>query len=447
MSLFGRRWGVTFMMLLSLLLLYVPLNAQGEVTEKDFNSAPGRFNSIKAGDIDRDGRIELVYGDYDGYVTVLEYMRGDFFVDWTYEVGGDRVWGVALGDVNGDGEVEIVAGNGMGKIFVLSGKGPEELWRYEGDGRDAHGIVLHDFTGDGVVDIVVGTSYKNDDPNGMFYIIEYGKDKPFFRTEKDNSRWRGIDVGDVDGDGEDEIVVGCGAALGDVSGEGYIRVFNVTNNTYDPGNGTYGKPEWTSPDLGGCVQGLAVRDVDNDGIPNIVASAGYRYRDGWVYIFQYNVQNEDYEQLYKSGNMGPKPYGFMVEDVDNDDVYEIIVGNQPGYIYIIDGRTRKTEWKSKALGTDVFGITAIDIDSDPQLEIVAAQGGYRGKGDYTSSYSDPHIYIIDGKTHEIELILGEKDMVRFGLQIALLVLVILFLIEISVLTKLIRKKRRERREK
>ncbi len=409
-----------------------PINA--EVSGEDFNTAPGRYNSIKAGDIDGDGKIELVYGDYNGYVTVLEYVRGDFFLEYSLEVGGNRVWGIELGDVYGDDGVEIVVGNGMGKIFVFSGEDGKLLWKYEGSGRDAHGIALHDFTGDGKDDIVVGTAYKTDEPNGMFYVIECGTDKPFFMTAKANSRWRAIDVGDVDGDGIVEVVAGCGAALGDVAGEGYIRVYNVTNNSR-------GKPEWESDDLGGCVQGLAIRDVDNDGTPNIVLSNGYRYNDGWIYIFQYDPADGIYKKLYKSGNLGPKPFGFAVADVDDDDVEEIMVGNQPGYLYIIDGMTHDIEWKSPLLGTDVMGITAVDLDADPQLEIIAAQGGYQGKGDYTSGYTSPHIYVIDGKTHDIEIILGETDVFKLILQIILLVLVILFLVELSVLTKSIRKGR------
>jgi len=412
----------------------------GDVPAGDFNSAPGRFNSIKAADIDGDGKIEVVYGDYEGFVTVLEYSSGDLFLEWKYEVGGDRVWGLELGDVNGDGKTEIVAGNGMGKIFVLSGEGPDELWRYEGHGRDAHGLALYDFSGNGTEDICVGTAFKNDDPNGMLYVIRYGAEEPMFMTERDDSRWRGIDVGDVDGDGTAEIVVGSGSALGDVKGSGFIRIFNVSDNDYSPERDLYGKPEWTSPDLGGCVQGIAVEDVDNDGVPNIVASVGYRYNEGLAYIFQYGAG--EYSRLWKSDDLGAKPYGFLVADVDGDDVLEIVVGNQPGRIRIIDGRTRETEWTSSALGTDVMGLCAVDLDADPQLEIIAAQGGYQGKGDFTSGYTLPHLYVIDGKTHEIELVVGERDMTGFALQSILLVLIIFFLIEISVLGKLVKTKRR-----
>jgi hypothetical protein len=451
-------WAPITIMVLTLLFVVsltpVIPTTQAAVEAEYFRSSPGRYNSIQAQDIDKDGNIEVIYGDYDGWVTVLEFTKGDFFFEWEYEVGGNRVWGLEVGDVTGDGNVEIVAGNGMGKIFVFEVKGHGDynrIWSYQGDGRDAHGLLVHDFTGDGIEDIAVGTQYKNDDPNGMFYIMDSqnfisyyenlsaGNDpdepEPVFMTKKTDSRWRGIDVGDPDGDGQEEVAVGCGSALGDIAGEGYLRVYDVNpENHSDPLKAT---PEWESEDLGGCVQGVAIVDIDNDDEPEIVCSVGYRYRDGWIYIFEYDGDG-GWDEDYKSDNVGPKPFGFLVEDVDNDDVKEIITGNQPGYLYIIDGMTHGIEWKSNLLGTDVMGIAAIDLDEDPAMEIIAAQGGYQGKGDYTSGYTTPHIYVIDGETHEIEFTLGEKDYVKWSMQLILLALIIIFLVEIGALTKIIK---------
>jgi hypothetical protein len=76
-----------------------------------------------------------------------------------------------------------------------------------------------------------------------------------------------------------------------------------------------------------------------------------------------------------------------------------------------------------------------DIDRDGQMEIVASQGGYQGKGDFTSGYSEPHVYIIDGKTREFEHVLGERDLLGTVLTAILLLLVVVALIEISILTK------------
>ena len=75
---------------------------------------------------------------------------------------------------------------------------------------------------------------------------------------------------------------------------------------------------------------------------------------------------------------------------------------------------------------------AYSIEVDPGTYNV-----YAFRDDYTSGYTSPHIYVIDGITHEIEYTLGEKDYVQFTLQIILLITIIIFLLEVSVLTKII----------
>jgi hypothetical protein len=144
----------------------------------------------------------------------------------------------------------------------------------------------------------------------------------------------------------------------------------------------------------------------------------------------YDKNKDDYVEFWKSSDIGPKPYGLAVADIDDDGNVEIVVGNQPGYIYVFEqqGNSIKEEWRSKLLGSDILGLELIDLDDDSQLEIIAAQGGYVGKGDYTSGYSEPHIFIIDGKTHEIEYTIGDTSWLSYGLPIIILVLVIIFLV-------------------
>jgi len=69
------------------------------------------------------------------------------------------------------------------------------------------------------------------------------------------------------------------------------------------------------------------------------------------------------------------------------------------------------------------------------VEIVAGQGGYQGKADFTSAYTDPHIIIIDGRTKAVEAMLGEPDYLELGLQAALLGLTILLLAGVSYYAK------------
>ncbi|MCK5252712.1 MAG: hypothetical protein KAQ96_07170, partial [Thermoplasmata archaeon] len=54
---------------------------------------------------------------------------------------------------------------------------------------------------------------------------------------------------------------------------------------------------------------------------------------------------------------------------------------------------------------------------------------------FTSGYSDPHIYVIDGETREFKYVLGERDLQGAILTGVLLLLVLVALIEVSILAK------------
>jgi hypothetical protein len=434
------------LMLVLISLQPMSMGASAKTIDSQYlGSSPGRYDSIKCGDIDDDGNIEMVFSNTEGALSIVEATGGTYMDEWQSDHHlGHRIWGLALGDVDGDDMMEIVIGGqagdgGEGLIMVLDAKTRKVEWKAQGevegpDGakvalvRDLHGIEIADPDMDGETEIVVGSGYKTDNPWGFVYIFN-GRDH---RLEAiigpQDSRIRGVEVADIDEDGKVEVVFGTGVALGEKPGEGYIRVYE-----YDAVSKGY-KLDWLSPDMNGDIQGLIVTDVDGDGRPEMVATAGYRYREGYVYVLRHLPSGaggvgrpDSYEIVWQSDDVGPKPFALAVGDIDGDGVQEIVTGNQPGYIWVFDGVSHKVEWKSELLGTDVFGLEIYDIDKDGQLEIIAAQGGYIGKADWTSGYSAPHIYIIDGSTHAIEASLGEPDYLQIGLQAAVIILILVTL--------------------
>ena len=59
-------------------LLVLP-NASALAIDAAFlGSAPGRFGSIRIGDVDQDGNKDVVFGNYEGYVDIVEWSGGDF---------------------------------------------------------------------------------------------------------------------------------------------------------------------------------------------------------------------------------------------------------------------------------------------------------------------------------------------------------------------------------
>lgn len=409
----------------------IPATSMGVVGPDELTSGIGRFSSIICTDIDDDERKEIIFGSYDGYVTSVEYITGDYQVDWTSERYGTRVWGITYGQFDDDEALELVIGDGDGEVRVLDGITKDEEWRSVTLDRDAHGLLLHDVDGDGNNELLVGTGFKTDQGWGQIYFFRPNSSEPY-RTlpETWNSRLRELDIADLDNDGEEELVVCSGAALGDVKGEGYFRVYDLDTL----------EVEFESQDLQGCMEGLKVRDLDDDGTPEIILSNGYRYREGWCFIFRWD--GTTYQQVWKSENIGPKVYGMDIEDIDNDGTLEIVLSNMAGNIYVYDAVTRTLEWRSGDLGRDILGIVCEDVDRDGQIEIIAGQGGYVGKGDYTSGYTTPHVYVIDGDTKRTEAVLGAIDEVAQWLTIFIILGVVLAFVQIAVISRWWIKKRR-----
>jgi hypothetical protein len=422
----------------------IPLSgvASADINADFLGSSPGRFNSIKVLDIDEDGKTEIVFGNYEGHLNILETVGGSYIEEWRSESLGTRLWGVEVGDVDGDDVNEVIVGSGEGYVYVYDAVTHELEWKSGELVRDAHGIAIGDVNGDGDNDLVIGTGYKTDIPWSYVYVFN-GKNKSLIGTIGNfDSRIRSISIVDVDQDGANEIVFGSGVALGETAGEGYIYIYG-----YNDGEFTR---EWKSDDLNGDVNGLVVHDLDGDQKLEIIASNGYRYTPGYVYIFRYRggiggVGTPNiYDQVWVSEDIGPKAYGLAVGDIDHDGITELVLGNQPGYIWIFDAVNLQLEWKSELLGTDILGIALYDLDLDGQMEIIAAQGGYQGKADFTSAYTTPHIFVINGKTRTIESKLGEPDFIAWGFQIVIVLLIILLLVGLNSYFRFRKKKSSEK---
>jgi hypothetical protein len=428
--------------LLLISISFISPTAYADIDSDYLGSGPGRFNSLLASDVDSDGNIEIVVGNYEGYLNIIESRDGSYFDEWRSKKLGTRLWGLAIADCDLDGTLEIIAGDGEGVVYIYDGVSRKLEWEIESLGRDAHGIAVGNVDDDPNNEIIIGTGYKTDKPWGMVYIFDAATHEKEGEIWVSSSRHRGIAIDDVDLDGTNEIIFGGGQSLGETPGEGYMYIYSFDGDNYTQ--------EWKSEDLDGDVIGLVTYDIEGDGSKEIIAGNGYRYNQGYCFIFRYVGPGNDlgtgspaiYEQVWESEDIGPKAYGLDVGDIDGDGITEIVVGNQPGYIWIFDGSTRQIEWKSPLLGTDILGIEIADVDLDGEMEIIASQGGYIGKADWTSAYTTPHIYILNGKTHEIEYKIGEFDNVEILFQAVLIIIVVITLLHLNFALRTKRTKRK-----
>ncbi|HNB80819.1 MAG TPA: FG-GAP-like repeat-containing protein [Chitinophagaceae bacterium] len=113
------------------------------------------YHGTAVADLDKNGRPELILGDYSGTLTALHH-DGTLF--WNYNAGAYIGSPVSVADIDGDGFCELVfcASN---KVIALNHDG-SLLWNYTlpGYSTSFRGAALCDMNGDTKPDVVFGTS-------------------------------------------------------------------------------------------------------------------------------------------------------------------------------------------------------------------------------------------------------------------------------------------------
>ena len=318
----------------------------------------GCGTNLAIGDIDGDGRNEVVTGDWD-YAYAFEH---DGTLKWSLD-DVDYIIDMAIGDLNGENEVVFAHGSGTtyGTTAVYGTNGT--VW-WSSEYYCAKGVAIGDIDGDGDNEVVSG---GNDD-----YATAYDGDGTFLWEYSTGGEVQVIRIADLNGDGTNEIIVGCSSGyvyalnesgdevwtweepsgycismkaqnlmgIGDLDGDGKNDIaFGVG---YDSGGIVYalkggdGTELWNYTTGGGCIKGTVVGDVNCDSVNEVAVVTGYYDEWARVCIFD-NEGNLLWDFDMPEDNCART---IAIGDIDRDGTEELVVGTGPyyevGYLYTID---------------------------------------------------------------------------------------------------------------
>lgn len=291
----------------------------------------GALNSIKSADIDNDGEDELVFGNAQGFVHILEWdSENNGWSDnfHTIDMGG-AVKGMEIAQIDDDPQLEIAVGynwvSDVGKVKIIDGQTllAETNWSS-------------------------GVSWSHG---------QWTAGWPY-----------GLAMGDLDGDDESEI------AMGDDRGFLWVVETN-TPEIYVGRDITPDEAEWyvdVSAKVGKGVAdawGITFGQFDDDEAMEVAVGT----KEGWVAIFDGETEEMQWKKDMDGNDEADSLcYSLIAADLDGDDIDELIVPQQSKMTVFIDGD--KDNFVEDSTIKSGYGLVNSDLFGNSNEELVIADG-------------------------------------------------------------------------
>jgi hypothetical protein len=303
-------------------------------------------------DYDHDGDLDFSSGQRGGAEWWWEYCSPDHWVQHMVGTGHGSPGGGNAMDVDGDGWVDVIAGDSWYRNPKLTAANRAAAWTKlpTGVAGGAEDVAVGDVNGDGKMDaLFVWNSYS---PNWRTLGADATAVWPVGAMLQ-NSQTQGGAIGDLDGDKDNDIVVGNQWWYRNMDGKGtqWETVRIAPANAFDD-----------SPLVN-------VGDVDGDGDKDLVMCTHFGARAVWV---ENGGGAATTWTVHPLGTGKNQLHAIFPMDFDNDGDLDVYGGESSGTAWIWENMDGKGAFKEHAAAMNARGHDARvgDVDCDGDLDIV-----------------------------------------------------------------------------
>ncbi len=374
--------------------------------------APGGTNTkaLAVGDINNDGFIDLVAGNYEQVNRTFFNDQSGVFEETPQLLDSSNTFGLVCTDLNADGTPDLVAGNSQqtNRVYLNNSQGVfSDTLQLIGN-ADTRAIAVGDLDGNGFPDLVTGNfgepnqAYSN---NGTGHF-----DEPAAQTIG-TAATRALVLADVDNDLDLDLVVGNHGEADQVFiNEGFTT--NIINFV------ELAQPNF---DLTGVTATMALGDLDLDSDLDLVV--GVDGGPNKIYLNKTVDQNPVNGLFVDSSQsldnvINSSTVAVLLGDIDQDGDLDLVVGNsmeQPGAVYKNDGQGKFTDTGQLLGQTQTTALKLADIDQDGDLDLIegnyaAPNNVYKNDGNGTFTFNLEALGKANTNTLDLCDIDGDSDL-------------------------------------
>lgn len=274
--------------------------------------------------------------------------------------GGTQARSLLTGDLNGDGKVDVMSILYGGAVNVLlgNGNGSFSTGTSYNAGSGLLGVTGGDFNNDGKLDIAVTSAGETTqvrvllgNGNGTFNASTSLYGAPFV--------WK-VSAGDLNGDNADDLVV-----------TGYFE--GTTNILLSNGNGTFAAR--VSLTDGPHPATIDVRDINGDGKLDLLTLSGAGATPGVLSTF-FGNGNGTFSARVSYNTYGDSGGPSVIADFNNDGKLDYIArqGNSTFTSVLLGNGNGSFLARMALMADNFFSLSATDVNGDGTLDLIGSNG-------------------------------------------------------------------------